>query len=1765
MKKFTFWALAMLILSIVNINAQVTITFSEATIPFTYTQWIRVFPNGTTLTNPFIYLEDNSSGKPHNTWAYCQDHRTDFNRTWNAGGNYWQFDITPSLNANSYADFFGLTALERLAVTGIKFYVGSDEYINSAFAPSNVWPNRLSGAGSDNVVVNGEYLLVTPITNPPILTPAANGNLNVAKPFTVQYATKNAAITNVQFRGIYNWRWDTYTNNDRNFTLTSSDNGIYFWEFPVPNFATLAGVTAASLISTIGNGYPNRELGVRVVENATNRNITSLRFDITYIQDVPVLSTPTNLSITPEGVLTFTGDPHAVSHTVYVYLNGAEVFNKANFVSGNTINYTVSGEYTVKVKSFGDLVNYNNSDFSAPVNWTRFVELPPVGISEYCYAYWDPAPSEGGEAKAGNEDAVVWTWETQTNGNITVTLDPVNNNNPRFRAAFSAGNFRVGQNTVSNGATYFNTSFSGNVMTISLKSGITLSEGADIYYVGNVPFATDGAACNNLYPTPATNIHYTYGSNCSDLVRDPLDKPINVAIDNNRNITFDPVQYAGNYTVYIYDGANLLYSQVLSSNSEVLGFTFYGNFNVYVKALPAPQYMQLLSESPLSDVYAWSRPYTPPTTIPQSVYCNYEYSDGTAARNTLWTWETNTSNQLVITIARSDLVNQVSANFRPNGMNPALFTIDGVNASNYLEKVGDNTGTTQTFQGKNGFTLLPGMLIKYSGMIEYQVVIAPNTTNNIYPTVTFATPYIIGSNCSGPVTILPAPVNLNITNKVLTFDPVTNASSYKVYMYDSGNNPVYTIDNFVSGSMINYNFGGTYTVKVQAIGDGISYLSSELSAGITFVIDPCNLLSTHPLILGNSSITYINLTPDANYGTVKSTAPYFAPNNNPSTNYTATATATGATITLGVATQAQWQAQFRLLPTTPIYLKAGEKYDIQMKVTTNKSTPVYCKIFDQNDNVFIEMAPRQNVTGEKVFTLLNTSIPTGMDRIFQLLFDFGQNAANTNIVISDIIICGAEMIKLATPVNLSITNNALTFDAVPNASSYTVFVYNSSNTVVYTKTNFVSGSTINYTAPGHNTVKVQAIGDDITYVSSDLSAAKNWDIYGTLPAPTNLSINSANELTFDAVAGATSYTVYVYNSSNTVVHTIPNFVIGSVINYSVLGHYTVKAKAIGDGDVILDSELSAAINWDITKTLTAPTNLSISSDNKLTFDPVTDATSYKVYIYNTSGVLVNTITNFVIGSVINYNVVGSYTVKAQAIGNGDLILDSELSAAVNWHLIKVLTPPTNISVNAQNELNFDAVNNASSYTVYIYNTSGVLVNTITNFVPGSVINYTVVGHYTIKVQTIGDGIDYISSELSNPINWNFTKILATPSNLNIDVIHNLTFDAVQNTSSYTVFVYQNAGDATALVTLPNFTIGSVVNMGALPYGTYYVKVKAIGDNDLYFDSEFSTAYMWNYQELPCNVVYYHPFTAGGVFYAPNWTESTNYTFSASGISANIHLGDATTEVWQAQFRIVFKTPIDFNASTRYEVKFNVKTVGEANMYAKMFESNDVIFVELLQRAAINAPTGVEKTMRFTPNTNPTGTITRVSQVLLDFGGSAANLDIEITNFSICEAEMIKLNTPANLSVSGNILTFDAVEHASSYTVYIYDASNVLAKTITNFVSGSAITNLQSGNYTIKVQAIGDNIDYLDSELSAAYTYVHTGLGDVTENTISIFPNPVENILNISGTTAKEAYIIDVLGKKQSVSIIDNTINVYALTKGIYLLVIDNQTIRFIKK
>lgn len=86
------------------------------------------------------------------------------------------------------------------------------------------------------------------------------------------------------------------------------------------------------------------------------------------------------------------------------------------------------------------------------------------------------------------------------------------------------------------------------------------------------------------------------------------------------------------------------------------------------------------------------------------------------------------------------------------------------------------------------------------------------------------------------------------------------------------------------------------------------------------------------------------------------------------------------------------------------------------------------------------------------------------------------------------------------------------------------------------------------------------------------------------------------------------------------------------------------------------------------------------------------------------------------------------------------------------------------------------------------------------------------------------------------------------------------------------------------------------------------------------------------------------------------------------------------------------------------------------------------------------------------------------------------------------------------------------------------------------------------------------------------TYVSNGtLGTVGSNankSISLYPNPVINSLNLSGLTKKENYTInDLSGKQISSGIIEpkQEINISNLLPGNYILKLANKTLKFIKK
>ncbi|MDR1543265.1 MAG: T9SS type A sorting domain-containing protein [Prevotellaceae bacterium] len=867
---------------------------------------------------------------------------------------------------------------------------------------------------------------------------------------------------------------------------------------------------------------------------------------VTIIQLAPAL----NVAIT-ESTLTFDPVTDATSYTAFVYLGTLLVSEQPVEPTGTALTWSTPGEYTVTVKASGA----GTPSLSTPVSWIIAGEPPVLPASNYCWYYYSN----------GAQNSCVLSFETLENGSIQITINEVDGNGAAWRdGALAAAKWIVGTGTVANGANYLTSSWTGNVLTIVPKDGVVIPHGYTLKYNQSMEYAT--IYNTDLWPTP--NFTYIYGSDCSSITREVLATPENVVIDETSHITFDPVAHAGSYTAFVYNGTTLLYRQTVAS-SEVLNFTLPGTYDVKVQANAASNEMNQYQESELSDAYSWEVVFSAPSTIPQSVLCEYEVDVNTnnASGNinddrdaSIWSWETDLEGRIIVTILRAKypvitedntlpyfpadapaVETATEVAFREQGMPISNFTVNGIPALTLLEKVTEDVAPNQQiFKAKPGVNLVPGLVINYAASAYTTYRVLPlgslSALDDLYPAIAFSN-YIYGSVCAGEVSVLAPPTNLTVTEDgaVITFDAVTGAASYLLLIYNAagelvGTEPVvsggsityenpgrftvavksigdgtttissveesaranwvkyaqlatpsvkkintfnelfintvpsaisYTVTvyaaadantavvtetDYVDGSVVPMDqlAYGEYTVKVQAIGDGDVITDSELSAAYAWTYaEPydCNLFlqtepKDHTLVKGDGTFTWTK-----NDGTTTTGDPYFAPGWVASTDFTFDVNGTTANIHLGVATGGDWQAQFRIFPIVKITNKQNGFYDISLKVTTNKSTPVYIKIFEYNDDAFITFDECLNnarvaVDGEKVFTLQQTPLNSNL---YQILFDFGGNAAGTDITISDISICGEEGDDVA--INL-VNENKIT--VYPNPTADMLYISNTS-------------------------------------------------------------------------------------------------------------------------------------------------------------------------------------------------------------------------------------------------------------------------------------------------------------------------------------------------------------------------------------------------------------------------------------------------------------------------------------------------------------------------------------------------------------------------------------------------------------------------------------------------------------------------------------------------------------------------------------------------
>lgn len=366
----------------------------------------------------------------------------------------------------------------------------------------------------------------------------------------------------------------------------------------------------------------------------------------------------------------------------------------------------------------------------------------PKLVSEYCQK------SMGGDADHGA--AVGFTWETNSNGDVVITLSEVDGGTAGtalFRAngmcPDNLERFRVGGVAAAN---FFEREFTAETNIYTLK----LKEGADAPALGTVITfnnqLVEYKTSLNQDAWPNLTFSYTYGSQCA-----ALDQPTNVDISSSKVITFDAVASATSYKAYVYWRGDLWYEQEVT-NGGTLNFTprFASTYQVVLQAYGADD-----SFSPASDDYDWviatgtSGGYAPASTI-----CDYIIQNGSNVESqVLVSWVTNLENgDIEISIAPKEGGDENFTYWVEDGMRIGGFRFNGENTfANYFDAgQGNNVpaGTTKlVYHPKTTGDYIPqyGDVITFTN--DYIVYRYAESPDHVWPNnITFPN-FIYGTNC----------------------------------------------------------------------------------------------------------------------------------------------------------------------------------------------------------------------------------------------------------------------------------------------------------------------------------------------------------------------------------------------------------------------------------------------------------------------------------------------------------------------------------------------------------------------------------------------------------------------------------------------------------------------------------------------------------------------------------------------------------------------------------------------------------------------------------------------------------------------------------------------------------------------------------------------------------------------------------------------------------------------------------------------------------
>ncbi len=421
------------------------------------------------------------------------------------------------------------------------------------------------------------------------------------------------------------------------------------------------------------------------------------------------LATPTDVMINENDVLTFTGDNNADTYTVTVMIEGnlIKTFNVSG--SGETISVPVNGDFSVTVMALNSAGDYSSSNASEPVIWNPNIADNVVEFSNYC-------------------ELTI----TGANSNPTISIETTEDN--YIKVTLHDDTWRGGGIGIDgwriagiNGSAILEKVIDGvasNEQIFRPKAGISIPKGTLISYVagGSAVWEWMNAGGYINGGTPVSD--YVYGTACT---APQLDTPSNIVLNADNTLTFDNVENADSYTVYILFGeVTLLTIPNFESGREIV-FPINGAFALKVAAVTA------------SSAYANSE-------LSESIPLNVNIQDQPISDESLYCERTITGQRGSLSISVGTVNTDIEVTihgdtWRNGGINVSGWTVAGI--SGLFDKISAGTDNPQIFRPKEGISIPKGTIIGYTnGVWEWTL------EEGYINAGTTISDYVYGSTCA---------------------------------------------------------------------------------------------------------------------------------------------------------------------------------------------------------------------------------------------------------------------------------------------------------------------------------------------------------------------------------------------------------------------------------------------------------------------------------------------------------------------------------------------------------------------------------------------------------------------------------------------------------------------------------------------------------------------------------------------------------------------------------------------------------------------------------------------------------------------------------------------------------------------------------------------------------------------------------------------------------------------------------------------------------